>query len=134
MFYRHSVASLSNNGEKSCRTRPSRDQVRIVLVLPAAQAFVRAAGAAGAGVNVVFRDVGVVGIEDPLDWRVPPGDILAFIHVVQRRLQLLTEFKNRADAWEVTAHGRDDFLVENTDALVKITDISLDQTADAYTV
>ncbi len=62
-------------------------------------------------------------------WLVDPRN---FMHVVQRRVQTITEYQPRKDVHEVTVYGRNDFLVENTDAIVKITDVVLDPTAARY--
>lgn len=55
-----------------------------------------------------------------------------FVHIVQRRVETHIEFKPRKDVFEVTAYFRDDFIVENTDAVVKATDVLLDKAVSAY--
>lgn len=56
-----------------------------------------------------------------------------FIYVVQRMLRVEWERVPRKDISEMTAYMRTDFLVENTDAVVKATGVTLDETADRYT-
>jgi HK97 family phage major capsid protein len=55
-----------------------------------------------------------------------------FIYVVQRALQVHTLYVPRYDRWEVTAFMRTDFLVENTDAVVKATNIVVDDAVGFY--
>jgi len=54
------------------------------------------------------------------------------IHVVQRRLRVATKKAIRKDIFEVTALIRNDFLIENTDAVVKATDVVLDTSASRF--
>ncbi len=62
-------------------------------------------------------------------WLARPKNL---IHVVRRAVRFYEEFKPRKDGWEITAYGRTDFVVENYDEIVKITNVSLDPTASAY--
>lgn len=54
------------------------------------------------------------------------------VHIVQRRLRIATEIINRYDRYEVTAFIRNDFVVENTDAVVKATNVILDTSGTRY--
>jgi len=55
-----------------------------------------------------------------------------FLFVVQRDLTVHTEFNQRYDRTEVTAFMRHDVLVENADAVVKATNIVLDEPVARY--
>lgn len=54
------------------------------------------------------------------------------IYVVQRALTIEWERVPRSDSWESTIHMRSDFVIENTDAIVKAHNVNMDTTADGY--
>lgn len=56
-----------------------------------------------------------------------------FIYIVQRQMTVHKEFKPRTDKWEYTVFTRNDFLVENTDGVVRANNVLLDPSADRYT-
>lgn len=55
-----------------------------------------------------------------------------FVFVVQRYLKVWSEFIMRYDRWEVTAYMRTDFMVNNTDAVVKATNVLVDDAVAFY--
>lgn len=55
-----------------------------------------------------------------------------FMYIVWQDLQVHQDFRPRTDTTEVTAYMRTDFLVVNTDAVVKATNVILDSTAGRF--
>jgi HK97 family phage major capsid protein len=46
-----------------------------------------------------------------------------FVIIIQRKIEVYWEFIPRRDSWEATIYTRQDMLIENVDALVKITNL-----------
>ena len=73
--------------------------------------------------------VGTAGTTGSFIWLCDPKN---FIFVVQRDFKAEWERQPRSDTDELTIHMRTDFLVENTSAVVKATDVSVYQEHSFY--
>jgi len=59
-------------------------------------------------------------------------DLRNFIYVIQRAIRMHREFIPRYDRMEFTVFQRCDFIIENTDAIVKATNVLVDPAAARY--
>ena len=62
-------------------------------------------------------------------WLVVPTN---FVYTIQRQLTIASWRNVRKDATEITAFSRNDFVIENIDAVAKAINVNLDQAATIY--
>ena len=62
-------------------------------------------------------------------WLMDPRN---FIYVIQRQMTMHREFRPRSDKMEFTLYHRPDFIVENTDAIVKAVNVLTDEAVARY--
>jgi len=60
------------------------------------------------------------------------ADPKTFVAVMQRKVTIEWERVPRGDKWEMTIHHRSDFIVRNTDEVVKATNVLVDINGTAY--